>query len=376
MQRKDAMRIFSGLLIAAAIAPAAIAELRIQDVARLQGQEERELLGYGLVIGLAGTGDADRNPHTANALLRLHNNFQQPAETIEEFQDYKNVAIVMIHAKLPANGARSGQRIDAVVTSFAAESLEGGRLLYCPLQDASLEVREPIAFASGPIAVNERDFPTSGIIRDGALVTQDLFYQFVADGYITLVLNDSHASYPLANMIAKAARTVRQSPASGADSTNGVRRSVAVIEDDSVQVLGPKNVRVRIPDWELMDPAGFIARVLETPLIELPELPARVVINRASKNVSFTGNVTISPTVLQVPDLGWISIGQQRVLNPTGGAPPTDVVPVDPAGQGGVPFQELLDTLTGLQLSPEQMIDAIEHLKRSGTLHATVVYAE
>jgi len=101
-----------------------------------------------------------------------------------------------------------------------------------------------------------------------------------------------------------------------------------------------------------------------------PQTPARVCINRTTGHVSFTGTVTISPTVLQLPGLGTVAVGGGGQAGRSGG----------PAGEaknnGNVEFQELLNTLSKLQLAPEQMVEAIEHLYRTGTLHAQLVYTE
>jgi flagellar basal body P-ring protein FlgI len=133
-----------------------------------------------------------------------------------------------------------------------------------------------------------------------------------------------------------------------------------------VDVIGPKNVRVRIPPYELASPAGYISRVLQTHVFMTPEQPARVCINRTNGQVSFTGTVTISPTVLQLPGLGALAIGSAQADTPTAGR----------KKDADVAFQELLTTLSKLQLAPEQMVETIEHLHRTGTLHAQLVYTE
>ena len=143
---------------------------------------------------------------------------------------------------------------------------------------------------------------------------------------------------------------------------SGGARVRQLVESDYAVAVGPKNVVVRIPPYELANPANFISRVLQTPLFMMPQQAARVIIDRTTKNVSFTGAVTVSPTILQVPGLGTIMIGQ---------------TPGEGAGLGevdAVGFGELLKTLSAVKVSPEQLVRTIEHLHRTGTLHAQLQY--
>jgi flagellar basal body P-ring protein FlgI len=253
----------------------------------------------------------------------------------------------------------------------AAQSLQGGQLLTTPLQYAMFDPQDPatqqiFALAGGRIELLDPEVPTRGVIRGGATIEADFYYSFIEGQSITLVLNDAHASwtwaYVLANSINHAEGEIAMAQRYDRSEPRRVRQ-VAV-----AQALGPKNVRVRIPDPELINPAYFISRVLQVELFAPPEPRARVTINRLTKNVSFTGNVTVSPTVLQIPGFGAVSIGQ----------PPDD--PLQPAAPAeadeSIQFEELFDTLSALKVPPELMIDAIEHLHRTGTLHAELRYVE
>lgn len=358
-------------LLALATVSAARAEVRVQDVAVLKGQRTNRLMGFGLVTGLNGKGDAGEMNTTRRALIALHRRFEQPVLDIEEL-DPKNTALVAVEASIPQFGAREGQTVDVVVSALngSAKSLKGGQLLLTPLQDATLTIPDILAFAGGRVELTDPDVPTRGIIRGGATIEEDFFYNFIEDGHVTLVLHDSHAGWPMAQLVARAINQELVSPALPADGQTGGAQAHGA-EPDLAVAIGPKNVRVRIPPWELPRPAWFVSQVLQTPLFVLPYPQARVVINRTRKSVSLTGNVTISPTVLLIPGLGTVTVGGGG-----GAAANPGVVGLDTQKTGDVNFQELMNTLSRMKLTGDQLIDTIEQLQRTGTLHAQVIYEE
>jgi len=360
---RRALAALLALAAALGLAASARAEIRVQDVARLQGQVGHRLMGYGLVVGLNGTGDGAKNPHTADALLNLHRRFQRPAFSVEEFKDYKNVAIVAVEVTLPEFGAREGQTVDVVVSAFSAKSLAGGQLLLTPLQDATLRTPAIIALAGGRVDLTDKEHPTRGVIRNGATLDTDLLFSFVENGTITLVLDDAKAGWQWAHVLVAAINIAAASPA-GADDPRAAR---TVVAENFAYSPDGKNVIVRVPDAEAANPSGFISRVLQAPLFYEPEQRARVVINRNTNQISFTGSVSVSPTVLQLPGLGTVSVG---------GAGGAGMVGLDTRSAGGTPFQELLATLSRLQLPPDQTVAAVEHLHRTGTLNAQLIYTE
>ncbi len=289
------------------------AEIRVQDIARLQGQRTNKLMGYGLVVGLSGTGDGDKYASTMRALAAMHKRYQNPVLSDADFKGNSSVAIVSVEVTIPEFGAREGEMLDVVVSVLGkAKGLAGGQLLTTPLQYAMFDARDPatqqiFALAGGRIELADPLAPTRGLIRGGATLEADFFYTFIDGQFITLVLDDAHAGWTWSQMIARAVNH-GESELTIPDPTDGLQGQ-RVVYSETATALGPKNVRVRIPSAELPSPAGFISRVLETELFMLPEQQARVTINRTSKNISFTGTVTISPTVLQIPGFGTVSIG-------------------------------------------------------------------
>ncbi|RMF75570.1 MAG: hypothetical protein D6744_13275 [Planctomycetota bacterium] len=342
-------------------------EVRVQDIAHLQGQHTNRLFGYGLVVGLAGTGDGAKSPATLRALAELHKAYHAPVFDIEELSANNNVAIVAVEATIPEFGARAGQRVDVVVSAVGpAKSLVGGQLLTTPLQEATLAIPNVLALAGGPIKLDEKTNPVRGIIRGGAVLEEDIIYNFLDGPYITLVLDDSKAGFQWAHMLARSIDIEMQSFARRAGQPSPTDNRV-VASEPLAAAIGPTSVRVRVPDYYLDQPAQFIADVMATLVIEEPKQRARVVIDRSSKGITFTGSVSIAPAVLQIPGLGTVAIGQSAAAGVAG---------VDTDQRGGIEFRQLLDTLSKLQLSADQMVAAIEQLHEAGALHAQLIYTE
>lgn len=369
MRRERSWTVIAALGAVVAALETAHGELRVQDVARLQGQRTNRLFGFGLVVGLDGTGDGAKSPATLRALMSLHGAFHQPILDLSELKANNSVAIVAVDVQIPEFGAREGQTLDVVVSALGpAKSIAGGQLLTTPLQESTLSVPDILALAGGRVEATDAGNLRRGIIRGGCTLEHDFFYNFLDGDAIWLVLDDAKAGFQWAQVVARAINHELANPAEldGAGSGQGGVRAPQPL----AEAVGPKNVRVRIPEYELASPSGFISRVLQTRLFVTPEQAARVVINRTTKSISFTGSVTISPTVLQIPGLGTVSVGGGQATTAAG------VVGLDTQQAGGTPFQELLSTLSRLQIPPEQMVAAVEHLHRTGTLNAQLVYAE
>ncbi len=382
-------------------APPAPADVRVQDIARLQGERTNRLVGYGLVVGLKGTGDGDKNKPTMRALMQMHQRYQTPVLTDVELKGNASVALVAVEAEIPATGAREGQAIDITVSALgSAKSLEGGQLLPTPLQYAMFDEREPatqviFALGGGRVELTDKKMPTRGRIRRGATLEADFFYSFIQDDAITLILDEGHTGWTWSQMLARAVNhELSQAAARG-----GTR--VEVTSDFAI-ALSPSNVRVKIPAYEMRNPAGFISRVLQTGLFLLPEQDARVVINRTTKSIACTGAVRVSPVVLQVPGAGTLSIGLPEggeapagAANAGGNPTPNDADGSNAGAPGsggagaaraaagrtnekppGVEFRELLAKLNAVKLPPDQIIEAVEHLSRTGALHGRVIYEE
>ncbi len=357
------MRGIVGTLIGLSLATPCLAELRVKDIAHLQGQRVNKLMGYGLVVGLNGTGDGGENAHTMRALMALHNRYQQPVLAVDELAANDSVALVAVEATIPEFGAREGERLDVIVTVIGnAASLRGGQLLITPLQESMLVMPDIFALAGGKVELLNPKTPRRGIVRKGATLEKDLIYSFIDGQHITLVLNDHHAGHDWAHAVSRAVEHTLRTPGVDGISEFNEEGELEVITD-LAQTFGGKNIRVRIPSYELSDPSAFIQRVLDAIVFEPPRQTARVIINRRTREIVISGNATVSPAILNVSGLGTITVGKPA---PDGTDEP------DPLTR----LQALFDALGALQATDEQKIAAVEQLIAVEALHARVDYTE
>lgn len=353
-------------LAAAVVALGATAAARatsVQELARLQGQGETTIWGLGFVIGLQGTGDPSEHLPLARQLAKLLERGGNPVPKVEELAKGKNIAMVMVTCTIPKEGARKGDRIDVFVQSWHnAQSLDGGRLFITPLQ-GPLPGQGVYAFADGPL-VFEGPSKTSGRVRDGAKLSQNISMRVIdPDGSITLIIEPPYAGWTTSQLIAGAINSERQ----------GFEQATS----EMAHAIDERAVKVRIPEAELSDPAGFIADVLEIRLDpSLLALPARVIVNERRGTIVVTGDVQISPAVISHKDLVITTVNPPR--EPTPQAPVVERsrwARVNTLGgereQSRV--QDLLQALKQLDVPVEDQIAILAKLHRIGRLHAEFV---
>jgi len=277
--------------------------------------------------------------------------------------DTKNVAIVMIEATLPDNGVREGDRVDVRVSSTgAAKSLQGGNLVSTPLQGPGLD--RIYAFASGPVRLTDPKLKTAGNITGGAVMEADVIHNYISEDWeVTLVLEDVHASYALASVIAE----ILNENASEIGQLRRIARAV-----------GPKNVVVTIPEEERGNPADFIGRIENAELL-MPPAEARVVINRRTGTIVISENVEVGPAVIS--HNGMSIMTRQPPPNPTQDDPLTKeefVASVDAPKRDhtGARLQELVDALNQLNVPSKDIIEIIENLHRLGKVTGKLVIVQ
>lgn len=360
-------------VVAILMGAGALAQVRVQDVVKLQGQRTNPLMGYGLVVGLDGTGDGGKSVVTMRALMQMHQRFAQPVIAPDELKNNKSAALVAVTAEVPEFGGREGQKLDVRISCLGeARSLKGGTLLITPLQYALFDPQRPetqaiLALAGGRVEVSDDEAAsqTAGVIRGGAVLEHDFYYNFIENGKITLVLDDTQAGYPMAHAVARAVNTELSRP-------NEQRRGAGrqIVSDEEIAVAtGPRSVVVTIPPYELSSPSNYIRSVLKAVVFDIPEQQARVTIDKNNLQVVLTGNVTVAPTILYVPGMGSVTLGQ--------GDAAADGKPADPnAPAAGVQLQDLLRLMSQASVPPAQVVKAIEDLHRSGALHAQLVYRD
>lgn len=349
-------------VLIALVAAAPAAATRVADITHLQGRRDNRLVGYGLVIGLPGTGDGGKYLASILQLQSMLSKFEVPVPA-SALSDTKNVAIVMVEAVLPDNGVREGDRIDVRVNSSgAAKSLLGGHLVPTPLQGPGLD--RVFAFAGGPIRLPDPKVKTSGIVVGGATMEADVIHNYIAEDWtISLVLEDVHASFAMASVVAQ---MINESV-----SEVGQLRRIA-------RAAGPKEVVVQVPESERFDPAEFIARVESTELL-MPPTEARVVINRKTGTIVIDEAVELGPAVIAHNGMSIVT----RMPPPK----PTDETPVieeqhaasilapNPDGRGAK-LRELVDALNRLSVPAEDIIEIVESLYRLGKVKGKLVVVE
>lgn len=347
----------SMLILAVAAAPALAT--RVGDVTHLQGRRDNRLQGMGLVIGLPGSGDGGKYAPAIQALASMLKRFEN-AVPPEALRETKNVAIVSLEVILPDHGVREGDRVDVQVSAIgAAKSLAGGRLLIAPLQGPDL--RGVFALASGPVQVHDAKVGTTGVVRLGATMEADVTHFYIEQGKATLVLDDAHASWALANTIAQ----LVNEEISGSGRLQRLARAV-----------DPKNVEVMLPPAALAEPAAFLASIESIELF-MPPGEARVTINRRKGTVVLTGEVEIGPALVSYNGMTISTVRPEPT--PTADNPITElktVAVVDPARVGSAKLQDLVDALNALRVPARDLISIIEELHRSGKLHAKLLVEE
>jgi len=360
------------VLLAAVSASAQDFGVRIKELGRLDGVRENMVSGYGIVSGLAGTGDSARSQATlqsvANALREFGLNVT-PAQLAS-----RNVAAVLVTATLPAF-ARTGDRLDVIVSSMGdARSLTGGALLMTPLYGPD---RRIYALAQGAVSVGgykfelnanvvQKNHPTTGIVPEGAVVEADLTAQVLSpDGTMRLVLFDP--DYTTASRIATAVNEKLSASAAAMDAGR---------------------VAIRVPEGERERLVDFVAR-LESLTVQ-PDLRARVVINERTGTVVSGGGVRLSNVSVAHGDLKVTVVTDFLVSQPggvlvnPGPGIRTQVVPrtrIDANEEGlssvtmpaGATVSDLVAALKQVKSTTREVIAILQSIKRAGALHAELV---
>lgn len=282
------VRIFSlALLLMALAAPGVVhaQDVPLKGLGRFDGWRQNSLIGYGLVTGLAGTGDTRRNDVTRQA---LRNVLARLGTTVTEDQiNSRNVAVVIVTATLPAS-ANPGDRLDAVISSVGdARSLAGGTLLMTPLIGPD---QRPYALAQGALTVGgydfeaklerqQRNFPTTAVLPGGATVEAPVDAQILkANGEISFLL--SEASFTTADRIARAINTAH---GQGIASVRNADEVVILYSGGSAGL------------------AGFVSGIEN--LAITPDSAARIVINERTGTIVAGADVRISSVVVSQGDI-------------------------------------------------------------------------
>lgn len=356
------------VLLGAAAPSSARAQIRIKDIVDVEGVRDNQLVGYGLVVGLAGTGDRlDSAVFTRESLVGMLERLGvNTRDRIAKLQT-KNVAAVMVTADLPAF-ARSGQRIDVAVSALGdANNLSGGTLLVTPLLGADGEVHAVAqgALTTGAVAARgagasvTRNVPTSARIANGATVEREVASQIGSRGEIRLSLRNPDLT------------TARRIAAA----INGA------LGFGAARATDPRTVAVRLAGDDAVD---TLARIED--LRVQPETAAVVVVDEASGTVVMGADVKVSTVAIaqgnltirvtetpQVSQPGPLSNGQTTTV-------PRTSIQVDDQHDrklgilpGSVTLRDLVGSLNALGVGPRDLISILQTIKAAGALQADLI---
>ncbi|WP_434800902.1 flagellar basal body P-ring protein FlgI [Alcaligenes phenolicus] len=361
-------RVLQAAMLAAGLllAPVSQAE-RIKDLASIQGVRDNPLIGYGLVVGLDGSGDQVRQaPFTQQSLTNM---LSQLGVTIPQGSNMqlKNVAAVMVTARLPAF-ARPGQAVDVVVSSMGnAKSLRGGTLLMTPLKGANGQV---YAIAQGNLLVGgagaeaggssvQVNQLNGGTIPGGATVEQSVPTTYARDGVINLEMNSSDFG-TAQNVVAALNKQFGPSTATALDGR-------------LIQVRGPLDPQAQ---------TAFISHV-ENLQVNLPPARARVVINARTGSVVMNRTVTIDEAAIAYGNLSVVISRQPQVSQPDtpfggGQTVVADSTQIEMRSDSGslqrvktsANLADVVRALNALGATPQDLLSILQNLKSAGALRA------
>ena len=361
------------VLAAAALTllPASLpAQSRIKDIADVEGVRDNMLVGYGLVVGLNGTGDTINNsPFTEQSLIGM---LERLGVNVRGTQmKTKNVAAVMVTATLPPFAA-AGTRVDVTVSTMGdAKSVQGGTLLVTPLLGADGEV---YSVAQGAVAVTgfaaqgaaanvTRGVTTSGRISSGGIVEREIGFGLADLPVLRLSLKNP--DFTTASRMAQA--------------INGA------LGPNSARAIDPKSVVVQMNDQRRGDMVSLVTQLEQ--LRVTPDQPAKVVIDDASGTIVMGENVRISTVAiaqgaLTIRVTETPQVSQPGAFAPQGAqtttVPRTDIQVDDSSGKKlavmpeGVTLRELVASLNALGIGPRDMITILQAIKAAGALQAEI----
>jgi flagellar P-ring protein FlgI len=340
---------------------------RIKDLASIEGVRQNQLIGYGLVVGLNGTGDTINNsPFTRQSLQamleRLGVNIR--GQTLRT----GNVAAVMVTGNLPAF-ATQGTRIDVNVSALGdAKNLQGGTLLVTPLLGADGNV---YAVAQGSLAIGGfqaegeaakivRGVPTNGRIANGAIIEREIEFALNRLGQLRLALRN--ADFTTAKRIASAVNDFIGQP------------TAEPIDSASVQITVPKSYQ-----------GNMVALLTDIEQLQIePDQPAKIIIDERSGVIVMGRDVRVSMIAVAQGNLTVTISESPQVSQP---APfsrgRTQVVPRSRVGvqedgkklavvREGVSLQQLVDGLNALGIGPRDLISILQAIKASGAIQADI----
>ena len=359
--------VMSLLIILSATAAANDPEVEIGNITRIKNQRVNQLIGYGIVVGLNGSGDSNRSQATVQSVANMLQNFG--VNVTDGQVASQNIAAVMVTSVLPPV-AHNGDQLDITVSSIGdADSLQGGTLLLTPLQAPNGEI---YASAQGPLSVGGysvggggnsevQNHPTVGQIPNGALVERE----------INSNLDGNNLTYVIANPNFKTASQI-------------VSKINDNFGDGTARAQNDSTINISMPDNFNYSMVDFIAEV--NSLKVTPAVEARVVLDERTGTVVFSHNVSISTVAVAHGNLSVSISTQEQVSQPpafSGGETTTteDVeIEVDEGQESNMlivsqenTIEDLVTALNAIGATPRDIISIIQKIDAAGALHADLV---
>ncbi len=361
----------AAVMLVGALSSAPARAERIKDIATVAGVRSNQLVGYGLVVGLDGTGDqTSQTPFTVQSISNMLAKFGIPIPANTNPQ-LKNVAAVVVTADLPPF-TKTGQAIDVTVASIGnASSLRGGDLLMTPLRGIDGQV---YAFAQGSVLVSgfgisgkdgskiSLNVPSSGRVPNGATVEKEVPTKFASDAHLVLNLNT-----PDFTTAAHVAAGINKALGEG---------TAEALDAVSIRVAAPADSDQRI---------SYLA-TLEALEVQPGEAPARVIVNSRTGTVVISSQVRVMSAAVAHGSLSVTITERSDVSQPNSFTPgasatvtPRSTIDVQQADarmfvfQSGVNLDEIVRAVNQVGAGPGDLVAILEALKQAGALRAELI---
>ena len=346
-------------------------KVRLKDIATFEGIRENQLIGYGLVVGLKGTGDSLKDsPYALETMVSMLERLGVNVRDKEASMKSKNVAAVMVTASLPPF-ARHGTRLDVTVSAIGtAKDLLGGTLLVTPLIGADGDV---YAVSQGPLVTGgfnadgksgssvSKGVSTSGRIANGAIVEKEIPFELSSLTEVRLSLRNP--DFTTAKRVADVINTF--------------------VKTISAKALDPSTIDLAIPSSYQKNVASFLTAIERLEVV--PDYPARVIIDEQNGVIVMGAHVRVSEVAVSHGNLiiRITETPQVSQPNPFSKTGTTQVVERSNVAveegeskltilQEGTSLQDLVDNLNALGVAPRDMITILRSIKAAGALHAEI----
>lgn len=341
--------------------------VRIKDVTHVEGIRDNQLIGYGIVVGLNGTGDGSQTEFTVRSLVAY---LRRSGITIDPgMVKVKNTAAVVVTANLPPF-ARNGQRLDVIVNSIGdSSSLQGGTLLMTPLKAADGQV---YAVGQGPVSIGgfsagaggssvSKNHTTAGTVPDGALVERVPPTRLEGRTKVNLILDNP-------------------------DFTTARRVEEVInkhLNDTFAHAADSSGITINVPEAYRHNLSGFLAEIERLPIH--PDQRARVIIDERTGTVVMGEDVRISTLAIAHGNLS-LQITQNNSVSQPGALSSGQTTPVQNTSvkaqeergelevmSEGVSLGEVVQSLNAIGVTPRDLIAILQSIKAAGALQAELV---